>query len=715
MRGDLIKYNYAFLCIICILFIFINGYSSTSAVALSRSIDFAELEADSLYASIKAVEFSDIYEVKKSATALQNIPHNKKAQIIGDYYSKIASFYISGNEDLINDIDSLYVQFVGKEYEYIRLEIDLLLIDYFFGKSDYERSSKILERTLDYILKPEYSLERASIIYGLPSNTSFLNEDDSPEEVYAVLEEYKDLPWNIYLSKIYRGIGITLLRRGEKEKVEEIFTYGLDKNLEAGFINEALSYINAINNISSDTELQKKAIELSIESGYTYQLDVYYRVLGHKYMGNKIYDKAFDAYQSAYKQDVKTNTDFDKALDLGYMGWAYFNINPKENIAKADEYYQKSLEIADTLYLVPKKMALERMLWSYNTVGDKNKRDEILKELEGVKISQSNNKKEMQNFYLINYLKFKEKDHQINQLSLTKELHQEIIDKQKQISFYSILLLVFIVGILYYYYQKYKVAKELNNKNEIIQSKNKELNVLISKLEESNRLLENFAHTAAHDIKAPLRTISGFSQALQKKHYEKLPPKDRELFDFITSGCNELSHLVNGLLDFSTLTTNLDAPVNININNLFIQVKNNLRSSIDDNDVELNIEESIPETLAHRSLVSQLLLNLIGNSIKYSQRDVQNSISVGYKEKRDGYNIYYVEDKGIGIPIDKQKDVFGLFNKLHSSAEYEGNGIGLATCQKIIDFYGGEICLESEEGVGTTIYFSLPIAKYTKD
>ena len=121
------------------------------AIPLGQDIAFIEAEADSLYTIIKEAEFSDVYEVNKAASALQNLSNNRKAQAIGTYYSKVASFYISGNENLLYDIDDLYAEFTGDEYEYIRLEIDLLLIDYFFGKSDLERASKILELSLIHI------------------------------------------------------------------------------------------------------------------------------------------------------------------------------------------------------------------------------------------------------------------------------------------------------------------------------------------------------------------------------------------------------------------------------------------------------------------------------------------------------------------------------------------------------------------------------------
>lgn len=249
---------------------------------------------------------------------------------------------------------------------------------------------------------------------------------------------------------------------------------------------------------------------------------------------------------------------------------------------------------------------------------------------------------------------------------------------------------------------------QLENSNSQLKNSNEALNTSLTNLAEANRSLENFAQIAAHDIKAPLRTINSFTQIIKKRYYNSIAEKDRSLFDFVTSGTSKLSDLVTGLLQFSSLTHSLPKEKNINLNNTVLLIKNQLTFNSEENNASINIIGELPTIKSHPTLIQQLLLNIINNSVKYSKRDEHNFIEVSHQKHDDNFIRISVKDNGIGIAKQQQPEIFDFLRKLHDSSEYEGNGIGLATCKKVTEYLGGDIWVESELGEGTTISFTLP-------
>ena len=252
-----------------------------------------------------------------------------------------------------------------------------------------------------------------------------------------------------------------------------------------------------------------------------------------------------------------------------------------------------------------------------------------------------------------------------------------------------------------------KKQKELfEAQKEEILKKNSDLKSIEEKLTYSNVELENFAYAASHDLKEPLRMIGMYTQLTQRKLAGKLDESTTEFMFYITDGVRRMQNLLEDLLQYSRLGKKDDGVKVIDLNNILYLVIHNIMATLKETKACI-ISEPLPLTMASNSEMVQLFQNLIINSIKFRRKDVQAEIFISSKEIDNFYQFSF-KDNGIGIKEEYKEKVFNIFERLHSKSEYEGSGIGLATVKKIVKNAGGQIWLESNEGVGTTFYFMLP-------
>ena len=243
---------------------------------------------------------------------------------------------------------------------------------------------------------------------------------------------------------------------------------------------------------------------------------------------------------------------------------------------------------------------------------------------------------------------------------------------------------------------------------ELVESKLKNQIEYNVKLEEINHSLNNFAIIAAHDLKAPLRTISEFSKLLLKKYQSSMQDKDIELFDIIISNTTSLNKLINDLLAFSNIDKNLETKSWINLNLIIDKVLNKLKADINESNVKFEIQK-LPDIIGHESLIIQLFLNIINNSLKFRRSEISPIIGINATDLDEDHITICIKDNGIGIADEFYNTIFEPFKKLHSSHQYEGNGIGLSFCKKIIDYYNCKIWVESKIDIGTEVYFTLKL------
>lgn len=234
----------------------------------------------------------------------------------------------------------------------------------------------------------------------------------------------------------------------------------------------------------------------------------------------------------------------------------------------------------------------------------------------------------------------------------------------------------------------------------------KEMEKLNRILNRSNESLQNFAYIASHDLQEPLRMVSSYSQLLVKRYKDKLDENGKEFLDIIQDGTKRMKKLIDDILNYSKISKKDDIKTKVNVNNVIEEVKYNLQLSIQESNAIIEYSD-LPDVTVEKAHLVQLFQNIIGNAVKYRKKDSQLKISINSKMD-DNKWLFSVTDNGIGINKENFDKIFEIFRRLHGRGEYEGTGIGLANCKKIVEIYDGRIWVDSQEGEGTTFYFTLP-------
>jgi signal transduction histidine kinase len=223
-------------------------------------------------------------------------------------------------------------------------------------------------------------------------------------------------------------------------------------------------------------------------------------------------------------------------------------------------------------------------------------------------------------------------------------------------------------------------------------------------LERSNTELQQFAYVASHDLQEPLRTISSFSQLLAKRYRNQLDDKAREFIDFTVDGCKRMQTLINDLLTFSRVGTDLKplAPVRCDV--ALDRALKNLRLAIQESGTEIQ-RSPLPVVMADEVQLAQLFQNLVSNAIKF-RGPLPPRINI-FAQRQDRSWLVRVRDNGIGILPEHSDRIFVIFQRLHTSAQYSGTGIGLAVCKKIAERHGGAISVQPSPEGGSIFSFTM--------
>jgi PAS domain S-box-containing protein len=238
---------------------------------------------------------------------------------------------------------------------------------------------------------------------------------------------------------------------------------------------------------------------------------------------------------------------------------------------------------------------------------------------------------------------------------------------------------------------------------------------VISKLNEellrSNKELENFAYVASHDLQEPLRMVSSFTQLLERQYKDKLDDRAHEYIHYAVDGAKRMYELLNGLLAYSRINTKGKAFRAVNLNNVIDCVIKNLSLVISERNAVVKTGK-LPVIFADESQVVILFQNLIANGIKFSTNAPRIYIS---SQTESNHYLFSVKDEGIGIETQYFDRIFLIFQRLMPKDQYEGTGIGLAICKRIIERHNGKIWIESEPGKGTTFFFTIPKSNESPD
>jgi PAS domain S-box-containing protein len=225
-------------------------------------------------------------------------------------------------------------------------------------------------------------------------------------------------------------------------------------------------------------------------------------------------------------------------------------------------------------------------------------------------------------------------------------------------------------------------------------------------LERSNTDLEQFASIASHDLREPLRAISGFAHLLEKRYGDRMDAEADEYIDYILGGTKRLQELIDALLAYSQVGTKGKAFEPTDCEEILERVTSNLTLAIEESGAVIT-HDPLPILKGDKVQLEQLLQNLISNAIKFCGKD-RPEVHIGLQRKNTEWE-FSIKDNGIGIEPQFADRIFTIFQRLHTQEEYPGTGLGLAICKRILERHGGQIWVESELGKGSTFYFTIPV------
>ncbi|HEY8546823.1 MAG TPA: ATP-binding protein [Acidimicrobiales bacterium] len=230
-------------------------------------------------------------------------------------------------------------------------------------------------------------------------------------------------------------------------------------------------------------------------------------------------------------------------------------------------------------------------------------------------------------------------------------------------------------------------------------------------LERSNAELEQFAYVASHDLQEPLRKVASFCQLLQSRYQGQLDERADQYIEFAVDGAKRMQALINDLLEFSRVGRRGGEADVVDADELLARALSNLSTAVEDTGAHITSDD-LPPVRIEVSLGVALFQNLVSNAIKFRREGTEPHVTITVRPNDAGEHEFAVTDDGIGISPDYAERIFVIFQRLHGKEEYDGTGIGLALCRKIVEHHGGRIWVDtsntSGEGHGTTVRFTLP-------
>ncbi|WP_082146706.1 ATP-binding protein [Halostagnicola sp. A56] len=231
---------------------------------------------------------------------------------------------------------------------------------------------------------------------------------------------------------------------------------------------------------------------------------------------------------------------------------------------------------------------------------------------------------------------------------------------------------------------------------------------LETELEASNERLEQFAYAASHDLQEPLRMVARYGQLLEDRYADRLDEDGKAFLEFAVDGAERMKEMIDGLLEYSRVETAGEPLEPVDLEDVVAETMADIQLKVDESDAEITVDE-LPAVSGDVSQLRQVFQNLFENAIEYSGEEPPR---VHVTADRTGSNwTISVRDEGIGLDEASHDRIFEVFNRLHSGDEYDGTGIGLALCKRIVERHGGDIWVESNSDGGSTFSFTLPAVR----
>jgi|GEM_PF-4074715 len=568
--------------------------------------------------------------------------------------------------------------------------------------------------------------------------SNILNEKALP---YALLS--KD---SILISKIYNSIAINYSNDSETyEKAYEFYNKALEYNP-----NDTLRYINTKANIAfllkdmgqneKAEKVEKEIVEITngIKGGPLEIINMEFQVYGFLGKGDTTNAKII------LKKLIQKNKNLGNNLSIIY------NNLELSDILQSEKKYTEALNIIEEAEEIIIQNGfldeIDQIILSKATVlshlGEEAQAIELLNKIDSTTQTYVNALKQlyklhekkgdyksalayakkhkilndsMQNYTSRNIIaeleimydtEKKEKENQ--QLKIESiEIHNELKSRNLLLEYLLAGLGIVIVMLAFFYNQNTQRKKYNKLLSTEVREKTKSLKAVNEDLKETNKELETFTYVAAHDLMTPLRSITSFSGLIKKKNIDKFDKKDIEYFEHIKNSTRWMSTLIEDLLMFTKMSSESYTSVVTNTKALIEEVLAHIQVQIDEKNAIISYKNIIKDIQVDKNKIKQVLQNIIGNAVKYVKPGVIPEVKIIIKETITE-TIFTISDNGIGIKDNYHEVIFDPFKRLHSKDEYEGTGIGLYICKKIITKSGGTLGLKESATGGTTFFFTIP-------
>ncbi|MEN0004012.1 MAG: ATP-binding protein [Bacteroidota bacterium] len=519
------------------------------------------------------------------------------------------------------------------------------------------------------------------------------------------------------IMKTYYSLGSTFFYYLQQyDKAEQFYQKAFDLAYSIG--NENLikysmcalgSCFEKQNRLDKAEQFSRDALQMAKETN-----DTVVQISAYQNMGTTLSLKGqFDEAEESLSQSISLAEQLDHSWGI-MVGKKYQGILLKQigQLKKAEKVLQESLELAVASNNMNQQIELNMQLAQLNEEqGNLIKAYEYTKAFQSLKDSTFDTEL-IDEIYALEFNgEIQRKTDQIEKNEVTiDQLEEQGKNKQFRIlvlwgSVITILLFAALIG--FHYWRQRHMYSKLQHTYDLLEEKKREIEEKNARLASVNTDLKQFTYAASHDLKAPLRTIHSFASLLRRRNRQHIDEDSQEYFEFIFGAVHRMQNLLTDLLDYAKLgneqipekVVDLDQVAN---NSLF-----NLRNAIEQANAEVLLpEQPLPKVIGHQTQLMQVFQNLVGNAIKFHS-DLPPLVKIDFQEKEEHY-LFSIHDNGIGIPTGKQEQIFKMFARLNDSTIYEGTGIGLATCKKIIERHGGKIWVVSEPEHGSTFYFTLP-------
>jgi len=260
----------------------------------------------------------------------------------------------------------------------------------------------------------------------------------------------------------------------------------------------------------------------------------------------------------------------------------------------------------------------------------------------------------------------------------------------------------FVIAVIRDITDRRKIQEELKQLNAGLEQRVLERT---AELNAANKELEAFSYSVSHDLRAPLRSMQGFSKILLEEHAPHLPEEAQRYLRLVAENCAQMGCLVDDLLTFSRLSRQSLNRRHVSTAALVRQCLEELQAEREGRSVAITVGD-LPDCLADSSLLKQVWMNLLSNAIKFTRTRRRAEIEIGCGQAQ-GARAYYVKDNGVGFDMQDADKLFGVFQRLHRAEDYEGTGVGLAIVQRIIYRHGGRVWAEAAVNQGATFFFTL--------